>query len=191
MNSLSRLHIGLTGSMGSGKGEVVHILSQMGFAVTSLSDMVRLEGRKRYGEPTRQQLQDTGNDLRRLGGAGVLGRLVADQIDQEPPGRWLIDGIRNPAEVAQLRRLVPFHLLGIRARREVLIERLLCRKRSDDLADEVELGRRLDREWGIGEPEDGQQVGPTMALADAFIDNDGSLDELAGHLRQFIESIRG
>jgi dephospho-CoA kinase len=191
MMSEKKLHIGLTGSMASGKGEVVRILSEMGFRVTSLSDMVREEGRRRYGSPSREQLQNTGNDLRRQGGAGVLGRLVVDRISQEPPGRWLIDGVRNPAEVVELRLLQPFYLLGLNARRDILIARLLNRKRSDDQADEAELGRRLDREWGIGEPEDGQQVGPTLALADELIDNNDKLEDLTESLRYFIQRISG
>lgn len=189
MTTEKKLHIGLTGPMGSGKGEVVRILSGMGFRVTSLSDMVREEGRRRYGSPSREQLQDTGNDLRRQGGAGVLGRLVADRISQAPPDRWLIDGVRNPAEVIELRRLSPFFLLGMSVRRDVLLSRLLDRRRSDDLADELELGRRLDREWGIGEPADGQQVGPTMDLADELIDNNTTLEALAEALHRFLARV--
>lgn len=181
------LHIGLTGAMASGKGEVIRIAEELGFRTISLSDMVRAEGRRRYGTPSREQLQDTGNDLRHMGGPGVLGRLVVEQIQSQQSEHWLIDGIRNPAEILELRRLEPFLLLGIRTNRDILLKRLLNRQRSDDLASEAELNRRLDREWGIGEPENGQQVGRCMAQADMTIENNGNLEALRS---AFMELIR-
>ncbi len=187
-NGHEALHIGLTGHMASGKGEVIRVARELGFKSISLSDMVRTEGRSRYGSPSREQLQDTGNDLRRQGGPGILGRMVADAIIAQNPGLWIIDGIRNPAEVLELRRLAPFVLLGIHCERQPLLRRLLSRQRSDDLADEAELSRRLDREWGIGEPVSGQQVGPCMAMADQQIDNQGSLEELERRVIRFIQS---
>lgn len=187
----SALHIGLTGPMASGKGEIIRLAVELGFHTISLSDMVHAEGRKRYGTPSRQQLQDTGNDLRRQGGPGILGRLVVERIQNEAPSRWLIDSIRNPAEVIELRRLQPFFLLGIDIDREILLKRLRDRRRDDDLADEAELHRRLDREWGIGEPKEGQQVGPCLDMADLRIDNNGTLDELRQQVHRFIDSKLG
>ncbi len=185
------MHIGLTGPMATGKGEIVRMAVELGFRTISLSDMVHAEGKRRYGTPSRQQLQDTGNDLRRQGGPGVLGKMVADEIESQPPCLWLIDSIRNPAEVIELRRLNPFFLLGVDTDRRILLQRLRDRRRSDDLADEAELQRRLDREWGIGEPESGQQVGPCMAMADQLIYNNGSLDELRGEVLRFIQAKMG
>ena len=95
------LHLGLTGLMASGKGEVAKILTGAGFSYLSLSDIVREEAerlsRKEGGGPvSRQQMQDLGNRLREQGGAGILARMVVEKITTEQPGRWVIDGIRNP-----------------------------------------------------------------------------------------------
>jgi dephospho-CoA kinase len=180
---LGSLHIGLTGLMASGKGEVAKILTEMGFSYLSLSDIVREEAKKlsrnEDGEPiSRQRMQDIGNRLRAREGAGVLARMVVEKITAAPPGRWVIDGIRNPAEVEELRRLRLFFLIGIRASKPVLIARMRRRGRGTDIAEEEELARRLDREWGDSEPENGQQVGRCLGMAEYYLENNGTLKDL-------------
>lgn len=174
--------IGLTGRMGSGKGEVVKILERMGFKYISLSDMVREEiaGRTPSGrEVSRRETQDTGNRLRKEGGAGILGKRVREKIESQDVERWVIDGIRNPSEVMELRKIHGFYLLGIQAPMATLLERVKSRKRGTDLDDDDDvLLTHMDREWGNGEPEDGQQVGKCMDMTDYIIENDNSLDDL-------------
>jgi len=186
----SGLHIGLTGRMGSGKGEVVRLLEAGGFHYVSLSDMVRQEAR-RLGRPVnRTQMQDIGNRLRRQGGGGVLGQRVAEHIQNRAGiNRWVIDGIRNPAEVEALRGLPDFFLLGVDAPLPQIMQRLLSRARDTDRLTETELRARLDREWGIGEPEDGQRVGDCMRMADFVLTNDQDLETLAQRLSQWLDSI--
>ncbi|HLP61470.1 MAG TPA: AAA family ATPase [Candidatus Deferrimicrobium sp.] len=173
--------IGLTGRMGSGKGEVVKILEKMGFKYISLSDMVREEIASRTSagrEVSRRETQDIGNRLRKEGGAGILGKKVRLKIESMDVEKWVIDGIRNPAEVTELRKLHGFYLLGIEAPIPTLLERVKSRKRGTDIDDDDVLLSHMDREWGNGEPEDGQQVGKCMDMADYIIENDNSLDDL-------------
>ena len=174
--------IGLTGRMGSGKGEVVKILEKMSFKYISLSDMVREEiaGRMPPGrEVSRRETQDVGNRLRKEGGAGILGKRVRQKIESmDDIERWVIDGIRNPAEVMELRRLHGFYLLGIQAPISTLLNRIKSRKRGTDLDDDDALLNHMEREWGNGEPQDGQQVGKCMEMADYIIENVNTLDDL-------------
>jgi len=185
------LCIGLTGRMGSGKGEVVKILEDIGFKYTSLSDMVREEAARMGREVTRAEMQDIGNRLRTEGGAGVLGKRIAEKIlaDTSNTPKWIIDGIRNPAEITELRKLKSFFLVGIDANIETILERIKSRKRTTDLLDEDELRKRLDREWGIGEPEGGQQVGKCMPLVDFTLTNNAGLDELKTNLTRVLNKI--
>jgi dephospho-CoA kinase len=170
--------IGLTGRMGSGKGEAVKILEELGYTYTSLSDIVREEIAKLGRDVTRAETQDIGNRLRREGGAGVLGKRIREKIESSLPSidKWVIDGVRNPSEVVELRKLHTFYLLGIDTNPEIIIERIKARKRATDLLDDSELRKRLDREWGIGEPEDGQQVGKCIPIADFIVSNNSDLE---------------
>jgi dephospho-CoA kinase len=173
-----KLCIGLTGRMAAGKGEAVRILSNYGFQYISLSDVVRQEAAKIQTKISRGQLQDVGNHLRKEGGAGILGQKVRKMIETAITSRWVIDGIRNPAEVVELKKIDVFYLIGIETEMRIILARLRARGRQTDLVTESEIRAILEREWGNGEPDSGQQVGECMAAADFIIANNGTLDEL-------------
>jgi len=171
-------HIGLTGMMASGKGEVVKILEETGYKYISLSDIVREEVALAGKPVSRSEMQDIGNSLRDEGGPGILGKRIYEKLSGSPPGKWIIDGIRNPHEVTELRKLDPFSLIAVISDRGLILKRLKERLRDTDMADDKELNMRLDREWGIDEPEGGQQVGKCVEISDYFIDNNQSLEKL-------------
>ena len=175
--------------MASGKGEVVKLLAERGYRYISLSDIVREEAKQEGAPVNREHMQNIGNRLRQSGGAGVLGRRVKNKIENSDISRWVIDGIRNPAEVKELRRLEGFHLLGSEADIPVILERMKLRNRDTDQMPEDELLRRLDREWGIGEPENGQQVGPCMKLADFIILNNSSINHLSVEVSRILNDL--
>jgi dephospho-CoA kinase len=175
--------------MASGKGEVVKLLEEKGYHYISLSDFVREEARREGKPVNREHMQNIGNRLRQTGGAGVLGRMVKDRILASDIFRWVIDGIRNPAEVQELKQMEGFRLLGVEADITVILQRMKERNRDTDRMSEEDLRKRLDREWGIGEPENGQQVGPCMKLADFKILNNSSLDELSRHIEKILNDL--
>ena len=185
----AKLCVGLTGRMASGKGEAVRLLQDRGFSYVSLSDIVRREAARDGAEVSRYRMQDIGNRLRAQGGAGVLGRLVREQVLASAAERWVIDGIRNPAEVLELRKIGGFYLLGIECDIPTILARMRARGRATDALGEEELRASLEREWGLNEPEGGQQVGPTLAMADFIVENNGTLAELHARLDGILEKI--
>jgi dephospho-CoA kinase len=175
--------------MASGKGEVAAFFKQEGYRYISLSDIVREEVARLGKDVTRAEMQDIGNSLRTSGGAGVLGKRVREKIDPAGPQKWIIDGIRNPAEVIELRKIDSFYLIGIDTGIDIIISRIKSRNRDTDNAEKAELKKRLDREWGIGEPEDGQQVGKCLEMADFTIHNDSSLKKLISEVSKISDTI--
>ena len=184
-----KLCVGLTGRMASGKGEAVRFLQGRGFAYASLSDIVRREAARENPEVSRARMQDIGNRLRAEGGAGVLGRMVREQVLAAVEPRWVIDGIRNPAEVLELKKTGGFYLLGIDCDVPIILARMKRRGRASDAIAEKELRAALEREWGSREPEGGQQVGPTMAMADFTVSNNGTLAGLRAQLEAVLVKI--
>lgn len=185
----SRFHIGLTGPMASGKGEAVAVLEQLGFKYVSLSDLVRERAALQPGPVDRAAMQKIGNELRRRGGAGVLGGMIRELVESGPEKKWVIDGIRNPAEVNELRRLPRFFLLGVTADPEVILARMRSRSRPGDPFDEEAARLVLAREWGEGQAEDGQQVGRCLEKADFTISNNGGLEEFRAAVRALALSL--
>ena len=187
----AKLCLGLTGRMASGKGEVIKILTRRGFQIISLSDAVREEAARRGGINRRDDMQDLGNLMRRQGGAGILGDRIRRQIENSDITRWVIDGIRNPAEIVALRQLPRFYLIGVQAEIPIILERLKKRALATDQADDDELRRRLAREWGEGEPGDGQRVGDCLAESDFTVANNSDLATLEKSIAAVLAAIGG
>jgi len=179
-------YIGLTGYMGSGKGEVAKLLQKRGYKYVSLSDMVREEATKRGLPHTRENLQNVGNDLREKGGAGVLGAKVRTLVGQEPESSWVIDGIRNPGEAEELKKLPDLQVVGVSAAPEILVQRVLERNRGGTVLKREAILERLEREKGIGEPPEGQQVKKCLEDVDYFILNEGTLEDLEQKFEHFL-----
>lgn len=176
--------IGLTGPNSSGKGETAGILvNELGYRMLSLSDMLREEARRRGLEPVRDVLIPLGNELRRDRGAGVLAEMALERVS--PPA--LVDSIRNPAEVAVLRRIPGFVLVAIDAPVELRHERSLRRARPGDARTLDEFLEKERRE-NTADPS-AQQLTATAALADAVVRNEGSLDDLRREVLALVESL--
>ena len=171
--------------MGSGKGELVKLLQQRGFTYISLSDAVRAEATKRGLEHSREHLQQVGNQLREEHGAGVLGKKIRETVEQEMERRWVIDGIRNPGEWEELKHLPDFEMIGVTASPDTIIERITRRNREGTPLSREEVLAKLNKERGIGEPPEGQQVQRCLDQADFLIVNEGTLEDLDAKLTHF------
>ena len=189
--------IGLTGSMGCGKGEIVKILEKEGFLYITLSMMVREEARKRGIEEEREKLMEVGNSMRREEGAGVLARRAVAKILASGHDKWVVDGIRNPAEIDEIKKVTPVEgkdfrpfIIGVNTEKELLISRILSRARESDAKTRDEIVRKIDRELGVGEPQDGQQVAKCLQKVDVMIENNGTLQELSSGFLKWYNGVK-
>lgn len=174
----SRLLIGLVGPIGAGKGEVAKYLVGKGFSTFTLSDQVREEARRRgIKEPTRENLQNLGDELRETFGEEVLAKGALAEIRQEGVLLAVISGIRNPAEVCYLRHQEGFFLIEVTAPQRIRFERTHTRSRSNNSRTWEEFLDADDRDLGTGLANHKQNVQACLALADFTIDNRGSKGE--------------
>jgi dCMP deaminase len=166
--------IGLTGRNAAGKGEVAKYLQTKSFYYYSLSDAIREELRARKIKVTREALIQIGNELRQRFGPGVL----ADRILQhtQPDRNYVIDSIRNPAEVAVFRKGKDFRLILVDAPVVVRFERTVARGRENDPTTFEEFVA-LDNREAAGD-ETSQNLTKVEQLVDETLINDGSLEEL-------------
>jgi dCMP deaminase len=174
--------VGIAGLNGSGKSAAVAFLSEASFVPLSLSDVIRSELTRRGIEETRERMIEVGNELRRLEGADVLARRLASRISSDR--NYVIDSIRNPAEVGALRELSKdFRLYWIDATDDVRLERIRARGRRGDPSSREDLAAVEKRERKSGDAL-AQQLDAVRDMADESIRNDGSIEDLH-------ESIRG
>ena len=189
------LVIGLTGTKAGGKGEVSEFLKQQGFIYYSLSDIVREETRRRGIENyTVKDLQDIGNDLRTKGGLGVLAKMIIEKVrkdTEEGKDRFIIDGIRNPGEVEELKKIegFNFNLLAVDAPLEKRFEWINKRGRTTDMKKWEDFLKMDARDKGDGELKIGQQVHQCMATANFKIMNDSTIAALHEKVKEILDSI--
>jgi dephospho-CoA kinase len=179
---LSKLVLGLTGPNAAGKGEVAAYLLERGFALHSLSDIVREEAARRGLGCERAQLIQVGNALRKESGPGVLAQRILARLGE----RDVVDSIRNPAEVQVLRQLRHFVLVGVRASLEGRFRRTLERARPGDPLTLEEFRERERQENSPDAKE--QRLDATLALADEFLDNDTDLETLHRRIDGLLEA---
>lgn len=179
--------VGLTGPNAAGKGEAARVLIEKGYAYHSLSDVVRDEATARGLDHTRENLIRTGNELRRAEGPGALAERILAKLrsgaspETEEMPLAVVDSIRSPFEVAALRKVTGFVLLGVNAPIALRFERSMRRQRAGDGTTLEEFSRKEALE-NTNDPA-AQQLAATLALADLVVMNDGTLDDL--HARVF------
>ncbi len=176
--------VGFTGRYGAGKTEAAEHLAENGFQFHSLSDSIRDEIQERGLEPTRDVMIRVGDELREEHGPSVLGARTAEKIRSEG-GDWAVDSIRNPHEVAALRELDDFVLVGITAPFDVRLERLQERGRDGDPKTAAEL-REKERSENV-EEETSQQLDATLDRADVLIENDDTLQQFYQRIDRVVE----
>jgi dCMP deaminase len=166
--------IGLTGRNAAGKGEVARYLQKKSFYYYSLSDAIRDEIRSRGDEPTRERLIIVGNELRQRYGSSVLAERILAKIEDDK--HYVIDSIRNPAEVETFRTAKHFKLIRIEAPVEVRFQRILNRQRESDPRTLEEFMTLENRE---AEGDDtSQNLVKVELLADHSLTNDATLETL-------------
>ncbi|MGH9750748.1 MAG: hypothetical protein ACRD6R_12590 [Candidatus Polarisedimenticolia bacterium] len=133
---------------------------------------MRDEATRRGLAHSRGNLIRVGVEMRAAGGPGALARRILPLLARPS----VVDSIRNPGEVAVLRRLPRFLLLGVDAPPALRFQRSLRRGRLGDGATLEEFVRMEARENSRRRA--GQQLRATFRLADARVDNDGTIAEL-------------
>ena len=172
--------IGLTGTNGSGKGEVAAYFKKKGYAYFSLSDLIREELQKNGKKLTRDNLIEKGNELRDTHGPDIL----AQQARKKVKGKAVIDSIRNPFEVEYLRIDKEFILLAIDAPVELRYERVKKRGRQESASTLQEFIKKEEEEMTGSEKR--QQLRRCMKMADFVIFNDGTLEDFQLKLEEIL-----
>lgn len=172
------LIVGLTGSFGSGCSYIAkEILSKNGYQLFSLSDVLKKMYQKEMSEDPsavpRKNLQDFGDKKRREGGEDYFAREVIGEIEKRDLNndKYVIDSIRNPAEVSFFRGCSSnFFLFGIYADEEIRWSRVKDKPAYNDNHSLFVTDDKNDK--GKNNPIHGQHVEDCFYEADVVIKND-------------------
>ena len=180
--------IGLTGKNAAGKGELAKHMQSKGFAYFSLSDALREEAAKRGLGYSRDLLINLGNELRKKFGNGILAKRINEKIKKEEAAgkkNFVIDSIRNPGEIHELRKNKGFLLCGVVTDQKIRFQRLLKRGRLGDAATFEEFKKQEDKE--NSDEASGQQLDKCLEMADRCINGNGTIEEANKEFDEWIK----
>src|SRR5687767_11016282 len=119
--------VAFTGMPGAGKSEAVAEARERGFPIVNMGDFVRAAAKEKGLPPTDENLGRIASQMRAEHGADIWARKTCDHIQAKFAADRLvvIDGVRTPAEIATMRKLLgrTFHLIAIHAPEPVRAER--------------------------------------------------------------------
>ena len=182
--------IGVTGLSGSGKGAVSEILTSKGFIKLGLSSGIDEELRKRGIEINRMNQIRIANEMRKAKGRDYWAKILLERIGKEEDlnQNYVVEGFRNTAEVDAFRKVPGFILIGVAAGFLRRSEWIIKRARIGDCKtiEEFREFEKIDFLEGIAE---GQQNALCFAMADRYIQNEGTFEELREQVERFLKEI--
>ncbi|MCX8147029.1 MAG: AAA family ATPase [Candidatus Woesearchaeota archaeon] len=182
--------IGVTGRIGAGKGTIVQYLRKKGFVVFSFSKMIRQEALKRGYGMDRASLEKVGDLIREeKGDEAVFAKRIMEKINKQKVKNAAIDGIRQPWEIKEFRKHGNFYLIAVDADQRIRFERTAKRGKPSDQTD-FEKFKYFDEKEYYGRGKAHQQIKKSMEMADFYIRNDGTLEELYKKVDDVLKKIR-
>lgn len=168
--------IGVTGTIGSGKGTIVnYLVSNYGFTHYSARQFINEELIRRNLDDTRDNMREVGNLLRaEYGPSYVAEQLYNRAIKHETNA--VIESLRNPLEVTALKNLSDrFYLIAVDSDPKVRFERISQRKSSTD---GVSFEKFLaDEQVELANPDpNGQRILECINMADFKIENNSGIE---------------
>jgi dephospho-CoA kinase len=180
--------IGITGTLGAGKGTIVeYLVERKNFKHFSARTFLVEEIKRRGLENNRDNMVIVANDLRQKNSPSF----VADELFKralEFGQNCVIESLRTVGEIESLRKKGNFTLLAVNADPKIRYERITKRLTSTDnisfekfLADE-------EREMESMDPNK-QNLKKCIEMADFVVENDGSIDELNSKVEEILKII--
>ena len=182
------LIIGITGTLGAGKGTVVeYLVNKRGFDHYSVRAFLLKEIRRRGMAENRDSMVVVANDLRRKHGPSY----VTDQLYLEAARigkNCIIESIRTPGEINSLRAKGQFYLIAVDADPKLRYERIVKRSSETDQISFSTFIENETREMSATDPYN-QNLRDCILQADIILTNDGEKEDLFRRIEKVLLQI--
>lgn len=176
--------IGVTGTIGSGKGTVVSRLEKRGFRHVSVSGFLADKAVQRGIPATRITLRNIGNEYRAKGATALIEAVLAEENPKKED--IAVESLHTVAEVEYVQHLGG-QVIAVDAPLPVRWERV---KKEGGIKDgsHDEFVAEQDHQMASANPDE-NNLAAAMAAADFHIVNDGTLEEFSGKVDAVIGEI--
>jgi dephospho-CoA kinase len=180
--------IGITGTIGAGKGTIVdYLVENLSFQHFSAREFIAREVAKRGLELNRDSLTAVANDLReKHDPAYIIDQLYEEALQTGKDS--VIESIRTPGEIMSLRQKPNFYLFAVDAGPRIRYNRIRLRKSSTDHINYETFLANEKREMSNEDPHK-QNLGKCIEMADFVISNNGDFSALHHQIEKILKSI--
>lgn len=179
--------IGITGTLGAGKGEIVNYLKTKGFTHYSAREFLLKEVRKRGLSENRDNTTMVADDLRKIHSPRYIIETLFE-LAQESGKDSVIESVRAIGEIEFLKKQKNFYLIAIDAPPEIRYERITKRRSSLDHVSYQKFLSDEEREMHSSDPTRGNISG-VMKLADYVIYNEKGIENLQERIEEILKHI--
>lgn len=179
--------IGITGTLGAGKGTIVETLKERGFTHFSVRDFLVKQIEQRGLEVNRDTMTMVATSIRQEHGADYLIRCILEEASKQGKN-CVIESIRHQNEVALLKNARNFYLFSVDADLKTRYERILLRKSATDNVSFETFVANEQREM-TARDDKGQNIGECMTLADYRFLNNSDMNSLKAEVNRVVDEI--
>ena len=179
--------IGITGTLGAGKGEAVEYLKKRGFAHFSARDFLLEEVRRRGLPPNRDSTNFVGEDLRRIHSASYVIESLLEKA-RKIGKNCVLESVRTVGEIRFLRTQPDCTILAVDADQRLRYDRVSKRKSS---LDQITFEKFVEdeRRESISKNPARMNLPDCIALADFVLMNNGTKEELYEKVEEILKKI--
>jgi dephospho-CoA kinase len=180
--------IGITGTLGAGKGTIVEYLKKKkGFLHFSVRQYLNNVINKRGLALNRDTMVEVANELRKKHSPSFIIEALY-KLAQQKGTNCVIESIRTPGEIDALRGKGNFILLAVDAKPEIRYQRIVKRASETDNISFDTFLENEKREMNSEDPNK-QNLSKCIKMADHVINNNGSIKELYVQLEKLMVEI--
>jgi len=178
--------IGITGTLGAGKGTIVEFLKQKGFIHFSVTEYLNNELIRRGLPLNRNNQVILANQLRQLNSPSYIVKQLYEKAKQEKNS--VIESIRTPGEAESIKKKGGI-LLAVDAEPKTRYSRIISRQSEKDNVSFDEFIENEKREMYSIDPHH-QNLSKCIQIADFILENNKDLGNLKKQVEGIFEKIK-
>ncbi|MBI9039692.1 MAG: AAA family ATPase [Bacteroidales bacterium] len=180
--------IGITGTLGAGKGTIVDCLvNKNSFVHYSVRNYLIKEIKKRNLVVNRDTMTSVANDLRAKNSPSFVIDQLYDQAKISGKN-CIIESIRTPGEIVSLKEKGNFYLFAVDADPKIRYERIKLRNSETDHISFDIFMENEKREYSSSDPNK-QNLKKCIEMADFVFQNNGTIENLFGEVEKILKEL--